>query len=61
MFSCEFCKISKNTFSTEHLGTTASWQSGHHNYRFSERYLSKHFAPQYLGQPSLSEVAIPKK
>ena len=24
MFSCEFCEISKNTFSTEHLGTTAS-------------------------------------
>ena len=24
MFSCEFCKISKNTFSTEHLQTTAS-------------------------------------
>ena len=24
MFSCEFCKISKNTFSTEHLWTTAS-------------------------------------
>ena len=26
-FSCEFCKISKNTFSTEHLGTTASVDS----------------------------------
>ena len=24
VFSCEFCEISKNTFSTEHLGTTAS-------------------------------------
>ena len=24
MFSCEFCKISKNTFFTEHLRTTAS-------------------------------------
>ena len=24
VFSCEFCKISKNTFSTEHLRTTAS-------------------------------------
>ena len=24
MFSCEFCKISKNTFFTEHLQTTAS-------------------------------------
>ena len=24
LFSCEFCKISKNTFSTEHLWTTAS-------------------------------------
>ena len=24
MFSCEFCKISKNTFSTKHLRTTAS-------------------------------------
>ena len=24
MFSCEFCKISQNTFFTEHLGTTAS-------------------------------------
>ena len=24
VFSCEFCKISKNTFSTEHIRTTAS-------------------------------------
>ena len=24
VFSCEFCKISKNNFSTENLGTTAS-------------------------------------
>ena len=24
VFSCEFCKISKNTFFTEHLWTTAS-------------------------------------
>ena len=24
MFSCEFCEISRNTFSTEHLRTTAS-------------------------------------
>ena len=24
MFSCEFCEISKNTFFTEHLRTTAS-------------------------------------
>ena len=24
MFSCEFCKISKNTFFKEHLWTTAS-------------------------------------
>ena len=24
VFSCEFCKISKNTFSTEHLWTTGS-------------------------------------
>ena len=24
MFSCEFCKIYKNTFLTEHLWTTAS-------------------------------------
>ena len=24
VFSCEFCEISKNTFSTEHLRTTAS-------------------------------------
>ena len=24
MFSCEFCKIFKNTFSTEHLQATAS-------------------------------------
>ena len=24
MFSCEFCEISKNTFFTEHLQTTAS-------------------------------------
>ena len=24
MFSCEFCEISKNTFSTEHLKETAS-------------------------------------
>ena len=24
MFSCEFCKISKNTFFTEHLRMTAS-------------------------------------
>ena len=25
VFSCEFCEISKNTFSTEHLWVTASW------------------------------------
>ena len=24
LFSCEFCEISKNTFFTEHLWTTAS-------------------------------------
>ena len=24
MFSCEFCEISKNTFFTEHIRTTAS-------------------------------------
>ena len=28
MFSCEFCKISKNTFLTEHLRTTASERNG---------------------------------
>ena len=28
VFSCEFCEISKNTFSTEHFGTTTSEQ-GH--------------------------------
>ena len=27
MFSCEFCEISKNTFFTEHLWTTASEQN----------------------------------
>ena len=25
LFSCEFCEISKKTFFTEHLWTTASW------------------------------------
>ena len=25
MFSCEFCGISKNTFFTEYLRATASW------------------------------------
>ena len=31
VFSCEFCEISKNTFSTEHLWTTASqpYQANH--------------------------------
>ena len=28
VFSCEFCKISKNTFLTEHLWTTASGLRG---------------------------------
>ena len=28
VFSCEFCEISKNTFFTEHLWTTASASSG---------------------------------
>ena len=27
MFPCEFCEISESTFSTEHLGTTASKKS----------------------------------
>ena len=27
MFSCEFCEISKNTYFTKHLWTTASWIS----------------------------------
>ena len=27
LFSCEFCQISKNTFFTEHLWTTASTRS----------------------------------
>ena len=26
VFSCEFCEIFKNTFFTEHLWTTASWE-----------------------------------
>ena len=29
-FSCEFCQISKNTFFTEHLWTTASIYMGWH-------------------------------
>ena len=29
MFSCEFCEISKNTFFTEHLWTTASEEFKH--------------------------------
>ena len=32
VFSCEFCKISKNTFFTDHLRTTAS-------VRFKKKYL----------------------
>ena len=31
VFSCEFCEISKNTFSTEHLRTTASEILEEHN------------------------------
>ena len=34
VFSCEFCEISKNNFSTEHLQTTAS---GSHSGRISFR------------------------
>ena len=35
VFSCEFCKIFKNTFFTEHLRTTASvcWRSLKFEYR----------------------------
>ena len=33
MFSCEFCEISKKTFFTEHVWTTASsWTCGRDNY-----------------------------
>ena len=35
MFSCEFCEISKNTFSTEHVWTTANNLSLQENCWFS--------------------------
>ena len=48
MFSCEFCKIFKNTFFTEHLWTTASARiSGSQEFR--------------IEQPSGSNRVIPPK
>ena len=34
VFSCEFCEISKNTFFTEHLWTTASFTMNPLKYLF---------------------------
>ena len=35
VFSCKFCEISKNTFSTEYLGTTASAENKTNNQKTS--------------------------
>ena len=40
VFSCEFCEISKNTFSTQHLWTTASILTW--NLKSQESYLNSH-------------------
>ena len=40
MFSCDFCEISKNTFSTQHLWTTASILTW--NLKSQESYLNSH-------------------
>ena len=48
MFSCEFCKISKNTFFTEHLWATASeifrliWLSSQKQFRFLSSHSINH-------------------
>ena len=51
-FSCEFCKIFKDTFFTEHLWVTAS---------FLQQLLALYFATIYSWQLSSSEVVSREK
>ena len=44
VFSCEFCEISKNTFFTEHLWTTAS-----RKHDFAHRFLNNFENVVYKG------------
>ena len=37
VFSCEFCEISKNTFFTDYLWTTASFFSRFHNFNITPK------------------------
>ena len=45
MFSCEFCEISKNTFFTEHLQTTASVETVRKACNFIKKRLQHRYSP----------------
>ena len=45
MFSCEFCEISKNTFFTEHLQTTASVETVRKACNFIKKRLQHRYFP----------------
>ena len=51
VFSCEFCEISKNTFSTEQLRTTASDSSVFHDVLRVFRNIS--------ASPNFSKITLP--
>ena len=53
MYSCEFCEISKNTFSTEHLRTTASEKL--QSLRSSAQVFSPVKFAKFLKTPFLTE------
>ena len=57
VFSCEFCKISKNTFFTEHLRTTASNTNNYHKvYQKTQKLKSTFYCKRHQENKLVNEV-----
>ena len=57
VFSCEFCKISKNTFFTEHLRTTASNPNNYHKvYQKTQKLKSTFYCKRHQENTLVNEV-----
>ena len=59
VFSCEFCKISKNTFFIEHLWTTASELANIHFLYYDPKNIYEQMWPQSL--PAKTSKSDPTK
>ena len=64
VFSCKFCEISKNNFSTEHLQTTASGQivsnlCYHHWLKMALRRKKRNSESHYLQEKGFHSIFLP--